>query len=128
MATRGYGVATGNLSSTFHHAFSGAKEINGSTCAIIETALKDLTNPLCDNLEVVSNIKTKHKMLAERCLGAIVIGGGNGTLAVISEFIHLDKPVIAIEGSGGIVRNELANSVLEVRDSEGAVNKILDLI
>ena len=128
LAKRGYGVAAGNLTSTFYYAFKAAKAAGGSTYGIIEAALAELETQYCDELKIVDDVDVKHRYIAEYCIGAIVIGGGNGTLSVIDKFLQFNRPVVAIEGSGGIVDNELDDAVLLVANSEGAVSQLLKLV
>ena len=111
----GYGVGVGNVSGTFEHALSSAKASDGITMAIIEQDIgcRDLQN--CDILQIVSTQSDKHKALANQCSGALVIGGGDGTLELIEEFLENKKRIVAIANSGGIVPKEL-NASIEIRD------------
>jgi uncharacterized protein (TIGR00725 family) len=103
----GFGIAAGNLLGTPMHAFNGAKDCHGTTLAIIEQSIDYHSHQNCDILQVVPSNAMKHQMLAELCSGALVIGGGTGTLNVIHKFLAQSKPVVAIENTGGITRNEL---------------------
>ena len=115
ISERGCGVGVGNVSGTFEHALNSAKSSKGITMAIIEqdVCCRDLQN--CDILQIVSSQIDKHKALANQCSGALVIGGGHGTLKLIDEFLENQKRIVAIANSGGIVPKEL-NASIEIRD------------
>ena len=121
LAKQGLGVAAGNLTATFKAAFAGARQQQGASLAIVEEKLRDLDHDLCDELVIVPDVATKHKKLAEFCLGAIMIGGGPGTANVAAKFLELSKPVVAIEGTGGIVAGNLNPSVMVTKSIEVAV-------
>ena len=121
LAKQDLGVAAGNLTATFKSAFAGARQQQGASLAIVEEKLRDLDHDLCDEFIVVPDVATKHKKLAEFCLGAIMIGGGPGTANVAAKFLELSKPVVAIEGTGGIVAGNLNPSVMLTKSIEVAV-------
>lgn len=107
LAKRSCVVTAGNMSSTFYSAFKGAKQAKGSTLAILEEHREINEVVYCDVVLTVENTEQKHRMLAEICSSAIMIGGGPGTKHIETEFLKRDKPVIALQGSGGITRTEL---------------------
>ncbi len=108
----GYGVGVGNLSGVFDHALQSAKASGGTTMGVIEKDLYKQKHQDCDILLVVSSQESKHQVLATRCIGGIVIGGGPGTLKLIRHFLDRDKRIVAIDGSGGVVPSELAERVI----------------
>ncbi|MDJ0957907.1 MAG: hypothetical protein QNI91_13650 [Arenicellales bacterium] len=128
LVSKGFGIAAGNVTSTFHHAFEGAKSVRGTTLAIVEEKLRNIAHSFCDELRVVSDVDTKHKKLAELCVGAIIIGGGPGTRNVASKFLELKKPVVAIEGSGGIVSDGLEPVVVRAKSAKESVDKVVGLL
>ena len=128
LARKGFGIAAGNVTSTFHYAFEGAKSERGNTLAIVEEKLRNIDHSLCDELVVVNDVTIKHKKLAELCLGAIIIGGGPGTRAVANKFLESKKPVIAIEGTGGIVPDGLDPLVLRTKSAKESVDKVVGLL
>ena len=127
IALCGLKVCAGNLSGTFHHAFKGAKMVDGHTSAILEITSKASDKPHCDEVTYVTNTNAKHQLIAEKCLGAIVIGGGEGTKKLIARFLKLNKIVVAIECTGGVVNSELDDRVEVVTDIEKAINCIRNL-
>jgi len=115
LASLGFGIAAGNLFGTLKQAFNGAKQNRGITLAIIEQAQIFYGHQNCDILEIVPSIKMKHAMIADLCCGALVIGGGSGTLKVVQQFLARDKPVVAIENTSGITNNELRQTTLSTK-------------
>lgn len=107
LAKKGYIVTAGNLTSTFNSAFRGAKKVEGKTLAILEDHAELNNSTYCDVVLSVKDTEEKHRMIAELCAGAIIIGGGNGTKHLESEFLKLKKPVVALTDTGGITRTEL---------------------
>ena len=122
----GYGLAVGNFTGTFSYALVGAKHHRGTTLAVIETELWNCRRKHTDILVLTSNNHEKHQRLASMCQGGIVIGGGDRSLELINEFIHAKKPVVALSGSGGIVRGELPKSVYRAAGVVEAVGRISD--
>lgn len=128
LARKDFGVAAGNVTSTFHYAFEGAKGGGGATLAIVEEKLRNIDHGFCDEVVIVPDVTTKHKRLADLCLGAIIIGGGPGTRNVVTKFLASRKPVIAIEGTGGIVAGDLAPSVVRTKSAKESVDKVAALV
>lgn len=126
IADHGIGICAGNLTGTFHYAFEGAKSVSGHTLAIVEKSLNTLESKYCDEVRFVADTSIKHQTIAEKCLGAIVIGGGEGTKKVIDQFLRLEKPVVAIKGSGGIVNSELDKRVTIESDVKRALKIIVE--
>ena len=119
------GICCGNFTGTFHHAFSSAKLNNGRTKLIIEKNIDTKFNNLYDSTITTSSSIAKHSEIASRCFGAIAFGGGNGTIDIINYFLNLDKPVVAIMNTGGIVPNELDTRVEIAKDYRFAANRFI---
>ncbi len=122
LAVRGFTVCSGNIIGTFIHAFKGAKIVEGRTVAILEDNKRSADKPFCDEALYALDTDTKHQLICETCQAAIVIGGGEGTKKLISRFIHLNKDVVAIKESGGVVNSELNDNVKLVDSPEMAVS------
>jgi len=118
LAREGHIVTAGNLTSTFHSAFMGAKSEQGNTLAVLENQMQLKQSNYCDVVMSVSDTNQKHRMLAEMCSAAIMIGGGPGTKHIETEFLKRKKPVVALCGTGGIVRNELNNKTMRAQSVE----------
>ena len=111
LALNQFTVCAGNVTGTFIYAFNGAKSANGHTLALVGADCKGLDKSHCDEVVYATNSDKKHQLIADKCQGAIVIGGGAGTKKLITRFVNLNKPVVAILGSGGVVTNELDKEV-----------------
>lgn len=107
LAKKGYIVTAGNITSTFNSAFRGAKNFEGKTLAVLEEHQELKKNSYCDIVVTVEDTAQKHRMLAELCFSAIIIGGGDGTKHLETKFLKLNKPVVALKDTGGITRTEL---------------------
>ena len=127
LAMIGYDVCAGNISGTFLYAFQGAKSIGGKTVAIVDDSIHvdEKNRKYCDRIITVKSTLLKHKTIADKCDGAIVIGGGKGTLSVIKYFLLKSKPVVAIKNTGGVVESDLDNAVQLIDSIESAINFIL---
>jgi len=102
IAKKGYGLVVGNVTGTFHFALMGAKSVNGKTLAIVSEDMGISEHRYCDEIIIVDNTQTKHQAIADKCIEAIVIGGGSGTKKLISRLKELGKPVRGIKGTGRV--------------------------
>ena len=125
IASLGLAVCAGNLSGTFHSAFKGAKTIPGRTIAILEVNNKGSDESLCDEIFYTTDTDTKHQLLAEKSLGAIVIGGGEGTNKIITSLLNMGKTVVAIHNTGGAADNKSDKRVIVETDIKEAINIII---
>ena len=125
IASHGLAVCAGNVSGTFHSAFKGAKSISGRTIAILEVSKKGTDASLCDEIFYTTDTDTKHQLIAEKSLGAIVIGGGEGTNNVISKLLSMGKTVVAILNTGGAADSKSDARVKIETDIKEAINLII---
>ena len=125
IASHGLAVCAGNVSGTFHSAFEGAKSVSGHTIAILEVNLKGSDKSLCDEVFYTTDTDTKHQLIAEKSLGAIVIGGGEGTKKIITRLLNTGKTVVAIHNTGGAADSKLDKRVSVETDIKEAINLIL---
>ncbi len=121
LAKAGFGVSAGGLKATFEAAFRGAKEAKGKTMAILEKGSINVESKYVDSIQYAVNQNDKHDIISKKCYGAIVIGGGLGTVKLISKFYLQKKNVIAITGTGGIVDEVQDKSLHFVADTDAAV-------
>lgn len=121
----GFGVSVGSISGTCDCALRSAKRNGGITKAIVEQNLENKQHHDCDILQVVATQDEKHSALADQCSGALVIGGGHGTLKLINRFLKQRKKIAALEGSGGIVPNELDSRVVLSNSIESALKVLV---
>ena len=110
IAQSGYGLICGNTRSTFDYALHGASQEGGTTQVILEKG-KHPDCAHCDNYYYVKGSAEKHRLLVKHARGAVVIGGGDRTKKLVSRLVQLNRPVAAIEGTGGVVRKELPGRV-----------------
>ncbi len=110
LAQRGLGLAVGNTKGTFHHALIAANTVGGKTLAILEPTQLTWINYALDSIERTPSQKAKHELIAHRVSAGILIGGGKGSKQLMASLQALDKPVVALQDSGGIVDNhEIGN-------------------
>ena len=121
---KGYGLAVGNHRGTFYHALKTAKYNRGRTLAIVEDHPAPEVNHYCDRLKLIPDTTIKHQLLAQSSVGAIVIGGGEGSKRLIDRFLHLERSVVAIANTGGIVKSELDDRVIVVSSPNMAIDNI----
>lgn len=127
LASAGLGLSVGNLSGMFGLALRVAKANGGTTLGIIEKGLNNAEHQDCDVLHIVSSQEKKHKAIASACIGGIVIGGGPGTLKLAQHFLDQGKTIVAIEGSGGVVKTELDSRAIQSRSIDQALKILVHL-
>ena len=117
-------------------ALKGAKKINGLTIAIIPWENIKKANDYADVVIATGIGWSRDAINLNSCDGAIVVGGGAGTLNEVSYAYIMNKPVVAIKTSGGTAQN-IAGKFLDIRKVERirsattpkeAVRKILKVI
>lgn len=116
-------VCCGNFTGTFFFAFKGAKSVKGRTIAILERDKVSQERSFCDEIIIVENTEEKHKLISEKCIGAIVIGGAQGTGKLINRFLEKGKRVVAVKHSGGIVKPDMTNTI-DIVDCKSAYRKL----
>jgi len=117
-------------------ALKGAKEADGLTLAILPWENIKKVNDYADVVVATGIGWSRNSINLSSCDGAIIVGGGAGTLNEASYAYMLSKPIVALASSGGTAK-KLAGTYLDVRKTERifsaentleAVNKILDII
>ena len=116
----GHIVLCGNTTSTFESALRGANQAGGWSQVIIERDSKN-TVPDYQACYRVKDAATKHRLLINHSRAAVVIGGGPRTLKLVQQLVSLDRIVVAIEGTGGVVRRELPSNVIRAENAATAV-------
>lgn len=111
IAESGHDLLCGNTTSTFHYAVKGAREGGGLTQVILSEN-DSFDSAACENAYFVDTASDKHRLLVRHARAAIVIGGGPRTKKLVSRLVGLNRAVVAIEGTGGVVRNELPSKVV----------------
>ena len=102
IAKSGSILVTGGLGGVMKAASHGAHDANGLTVGIIPQDNSSFANEYCD-IVIPSGLGLSRDFLtALSGDGAIIIGGGSGTLSeVCASYMH-KKPMAALKNSGGI--------------------------
>jgi len=136
LAKRNCIVLTGGGLGVMEAALKGAKEADGLTLAILPWENIKKVNDYADVVVATGIGWSRNSINLSSCDGAIIVGGGAGTLNEASYAYMLSKPVVALASSGGTAK-KLAGTYLDIRKTERifsaetsleAANKILELI
>jgi len=128
-------VISGGLGGTMEAACKGAKENHGMTVGIIPHDEMQHANPYCDVVIATGVGWARDFTTAYSADAVIIIAGGAGALIETCVAYLKAKPVIAIEGSGGVadqVRGAYLDErktvrILSEKDPRRAVEKALEL-
>jgi hypothetical protein len=134
-ARRGAILLTGGLGGVMESACKGAKENHGITVGIIPQDETHYANEYCDVVIATGIGWARDFVTAYSADAMILIGGGAGALIETCAGYLKDKPIIAIEGSGGIADKTRGTflderrsvMILSERDPEKAVARALEL-
>jgi hypothetical protein len=132
LAIRGFTVFAGGVGGVFKAAFESAKSAGGLTVAVISNKDTKTESPSQVVVKVACDAN-KWSAIVESCEGAIVIGGGLGTMNLVSQFLTQDKPVVALNNSGGIASNYSNKALIQpniglVKGAETVEDAISQLI
>ncbi|MEH6345369.1 MAG: hypothetical protein V7785_09810 [Bermanella sp.] len=116
IAQLGYGICMGNISGTFHWALEKMAEYQGESLLVLE---RELQQPVYGEVLLVDSVELKHQLIARMCVGAIVIGGAQGTAHIVKCVLDLAKPIAVVDGSGSLV-NRLTYPAIKMVHSAGA--------
>ncbi len=134
-AKRNAVLLTGGLRGVMEAACKGARDNQGITVGIIPQDEMRYANPYCDVVIATGIGWARDFVTAYSADAVILIGGGAGALIETCAAYLKAKPIIALEGSGGIadrVRETYIDErrsvrVLSESDPKKAVEKALDL-
>jgi uncharacterized protein (TIGR00725 family) len=116
-------------------ACRGAKDNQGTTVGIIPHDEMHFANPYCDIVIATGIGWARDFATANSADAVIIVAGGAGALIETCAAYLKGKPVIAIEGSGGVA-DQVKETFLDERktvrilsesDPKGAVEKALEL-
>ena len=135
LAKAGVHLVCGGLGGCMAGASRGYKEANGQgiCLGILPGTSRDEANPWVD-LAIPTGVNSAQGALVAMAVdGAIVLGGGGGTLSEVGLLLRDGKPVVALDGTGGAA--ELVGgaqlgkvSVRLAHDPIEAVRMVLDAL
>jgi hypothetical protein len=134
-ARRGAVLVTGGLGGVMEGACKGAKDNHGIAVGIIPHDEMHFANPYCDIVIATGIGWARDFATANSADAVIIIAGGAGALIETCIAYLKGKPVIAIEGSGGVA-DQVKETFLDERksvrilsesDPRRAVEKALEL-
>jgi uncharacterized protein (TIGR00725 family) len=135
LARAGVHLVCGGLGGCMAGASRGYKEANGAgiCLGILPGTSRDEANPWVD-LAIPTGVNSAQGALVAVAVdGAIVLGGGGGTLSEVGLLLRDGKPVVALDGTGGAAElvggQRLGNvSVRLARGPAEAVRMVLDAL
>ncbi len=126
IAQLGYGICMGNISGTFKCALEKMAEYQGESLLILERSVQQPV-PRCAQVLLVDNAELKHRMIASMCVGAIVIGGAQGTAHLVKCVLDLEKPIAVVDGSGSLVNRLTYPAIKMVDNAEAACDHVVSI-
>lgn len=136
IAKAGAITLTGGGLGVMEAALKGAKSENGQTMAIVPWESLKRVNDYADFVVATGIGWSRNSINLNSCDGAIIVGGGAGTLNEATYGYMMSKPIVALTPSGGMAE-QLTNTYFDIRKTEyiygaksakQAVKKILELI
>ncbi|MCF7871968.1 TIGR00725 family protein [Candidatus Woesearchaeota archaeon] len=136
IAKKGFVTLTGGGLGVMEAAHKGAKSKKGTTISIIPWEDMSRVNDYSDFVIATGIGWSRDAINLNSCDGAILVGGGAGTLNEATYGYMMSKPIVALTPSGGMAE-ELTNKYFDVRKTEyiygsnspiEAVNLIIKLI
>jgi len=102
IATNGCILICGGRGGVMESACRGAKEAGGITVGILPGLSKEDANPYVDVI-ITTGMGYARNSLVVSCADAVIaISGREGTLSEIALALNFGKPVVLVEGTGGI--------------------------
>lgn len=138
LAQKGAIVITGGKSGIMETAARGARSVGGMTVGVVKGPGRRTSNDFID-VEVISGSAAAgldEFLVIGMSDGAILLGGGAGTLEEIAIAYRNKKPIVAIKGTGGWAE-KLADLYLDERQLQkifveetalGAVTKLMSVL
>ncbi|MCF7865996.1 TIGR00725 family protein [Candidatus Woesearchaeota archaeon] len=117
IAKKGYVTLTGGGLGVMEAAHKGAKSKKGTTISIIPWEDMNRVNDYSDFVIATGIGWSRDAINLNSCDGAILVGGGAGTLNEATYAYMSSKPLVALTPSGGMAE-ELTNRFFDVRKTE----------
>ncbi len=102
IARAGAALVCGGLTGVMEASAKGAKEASGTTVGIIPGNVKSEANHYIDIVIATGIGLARNSIVATTSDAIIIIAGGPGTLSEAAFALNLEKPVVAMRGTGGI--------------------------
>lgn len=117
IAKKGYTTLTGGGLGVMEAAHKGAKSKKGKTISIIPWENMNRVNDYSDVVIATGIGWSRDAINLNSCDGAILVGGGAGTLNEATYAYMSSKPLVALTPSGGMAE-ELTDRYFDVRKTE----------
>nr|MCK4929601.1 TIGR00725 family protein [Nanoarchaeota archaeon] len=127
---------TGGGHGVMEAAMKGAKKQGGLTLAILPWEKMEPHNKYCDVIVATGIGWSRDAINLNSCDGAVIVGGGAGTLNEATYAYIEDIPIVALTSSGGMARTltgiyfdeRKTEKVIGVKTPKEAVKKLLEEI
>lgn len=120
LARNDIALICGGMGGIMQAACKGAKEEGGLTVGILPSEFKETGNPYLD-IAIPTGIGYARNFLVARAGDAVIaIGGAAGTLSEMAIAWFSDKPIFAVEPTGGWAK-KLAGTRIDDRRSDAIV-------
>jgi len=115
-ALRGYALVCGGLGGVMEAACRGAREASAGALVVgvLPGYRKEEANPYVDLVITTGMGHARNCIVASSADAVVAVGGGSGTLSEIAFAWMLGKPIVVIEGLGG-VSSGMAGGTLDRR-------------
>jgi len=130
IANNGCILVCGGRGGVMESACRGAKEVGGITVGILPGLNKEDSNPYVD-VVITTGMGYARNSLVVSCADAVIaIAGRTGTLSEIALALNFGKPVVLVEGTGGISESiyEVLEEKVHKASPKDAVKLALELI
>lgn len=117
IAKAGAITLTGGGLGVMEAALKGAKKHNGITMAIVPWESLTKVNDYADYVVATGIGWSRNSINLNSCDGAIIVGGGAGTLNEATYGYMMSKPIVALTPSGGMAE-QLTDKYFDVRKTE----------
>lgn len=136
IAKIGATVLTGGGHGVMEAAMKGAKKYGGLTLGILPWEKMERHNKYCDVIVATGIGWSRDAINLNSCDGAIIVGGGAGTLNEATYAYIEDIPIVALTPSGGMAKTltgiyfdeRKTEKVIGTKTPKEAVKKILSAI
>lgn len=113
-------TVTGGGHGVMEAAMKGAKKHGGLTLGILPWEKMEHYNKYCDVIVATGIGWSRDAINLNSCDGAVIVGGGAGTLNEATYAYIEDIPLVALTSSGGLAKS-LSGSFFDVRKTERVI-------